>query len=238
MIIKVCGMRELENIRAVSRLDIDWMGFVFLKDSPRYVQQISSRAGTLPDYPSLQGKLIHEWPVRQHKVLRVGVFKDDMPQNIVTRVVNYLLDIVQLDGDESPVMMDNLRRTLDPDIHPNIKLMKTIRIGCTDDLKCCANYVGHADYFLFEPKQDVVGEEGFDWNWLTTYDVEIPFIIGGNIGMKDVERVRMFKHPMFHGINLDSCFEIGYAMKDTMLLKTFIEHVRKEGNQSSEATSK
>ena len=29
MIIKVCGMRDPENIRAVSALDIDLLGFVF-----------------------------------------------------------------------------------------------------------------------------------------------------------------------------------------------------------------
>ena len=35
MIIKVCGMREPENIRAVAQLDIDWMGFIFYPKSPR-----------------------------------------------------------------------------------------------------------------------------------------------------------------------------------------------------------
>ena len=60
MIIKVCGMRDPENIRAVSALDIDWMGFVFWRDSPRYLQQISSRTGTLPDYSSLRDDAMRE----------------------------------------------------------------------------------------------------------------------------------------------------------------------------------
>ena len=47
-------------------------------------------------------------------VPRVGVFVDDMPQNIVTRVYNYGLDYVQLHGDESRITCDNLRRTIDP----------------------------------------------------------------------------------------------------------------------------
>ena len=37
MIIKVCGMREPENIRAVAQLDIDWMGFIFYPKSPRAI---------------------------------------------------------------------------------------------------------------------------------------------------------------------------------------------------------
>ena len=56
--------------------------------------------------------------------LRVGIFADDMPQNIVTRVYNYGLDVVLLLGDESAVMIDNLRRTLDPDIRPGIRIVK------------------------------------------------------------------------------------------------------------------
>ena len=37
MIIKVCGMRDAENIRAVEALGIDVMGFIFWKPSSRYV---------------------------------------------------------------------------------------------------------------------------------------------------------------------------------------------------------
>ena len=50
MIIKVCGMRDADNIREVSELDIDMMGFIFWKDSPRFVRMISSHAGIIPDY--------------------------------------------------------------------------------------------------------------------------------------------------------------------------------------------
>lgn len=140
-------MRDADNIREVKALDIDWMGFIFWQDSPRYVQQISSRAGIIPDYSSLQE--LETLPKR------VGVFVDDMPQNIVTRVVNYELDIVQLHGSESPVMIDNLRRTLDPDIHPGIQIMKALSIASEEDLKRYQDYVGHVDYFVRH--QDSVG---------------------------------------------------------------------------------
>ena len=39
LVIKVCGMRDEENIRAVEQLDVDWMGFVFYPESPRYMAQ-------------------------------------------------------------------------------------------------------------------------------------------------------------------------------------------------------
>lgn len=222
-------MRDPENIRAVSALDIDWMGFVFWRDSPRYLQQISSRTGTLPDYSSLRDDAMRKKADGKKDILRVGVFVDDMPQNIVTRVVNYRLDIVQLHGDESPVMMENLRRTIDPDIHQGIKLMKTIYVGCADDLKCCADYAGVADYFLFDPKKpaDADTKSLIDWDVLAAYDGQVPFILGGDIGPDDVERLRHFSHPSFCGISVDAQFETAYAMKDTVALKAFVECLRK-----------
>jgi phosphoribosylanthranilate isomerase len=37
ILIKVCGMRDVENIRQVSALGPDYMGFIFYPQSPRYV---------------------------------------------------------------------------------------------------------------------------------------------------------------------------------------------------------
>ena len=78
-------MRDADNINDVSALDINWMGFIFYPKSPRYVRQISSNAGIIPDYSSLKEKATADDAGR---IRRVGVFVDDMPQNIVTRVFN------------------------------------------------------------------------------------------------------------------------------------------------------
>ena len=122
MIIKVCGMREPENIRAVAAFGIDLMGFIFYPSSSRFVQMISSRAGIIPDYSEERLTKAKHVGKRQENDAsgaaveqyvgpkRVGVFVDDMPQNIVTRVYNYSLDYVQLHGNESVEMIDNLRR--------------------------------------------------------------------------------------------------------------------------------
>ena len=40
MIIKVCGMRDGDNIREVEQLSIDWMGFIFYPKSSRYVSEV------------------------------------------------------------------------------------------------------------------------------------------------------------------------------------------------------
>lgn len=89
----------------------------FRKDSENYVSMISSRAGIIPDKADDTQTVDDSLPL-------AGIFADDMPQNIVTRVYNYDLKCVILRGSESETMMDNLRRTLVPDIVSDIMIVK------------------------------------------------------------------------------------------------------------------
>ena len=232
MFIKVCGMREPENIRAVSALGIDMIGFVFWANSPRYVRMISSQAGIIPDYSverlnKGRGKV----ETSTDKVVlpkRVGVFVDDMPQSIVTRVFNYDLDYVQLHGEESRVMIENLRRTLEPDIKQGVKIIKALSIGSPEDVSRYKEYEGVVDLFLFDTKCKTVGGSGeqFDWDVLGQYDGQTPFILSGGIGPDDVERVKSFAHPQFVGIDLNSRFETEPGLKDIEALRQFIQAIR------------
>ena len=232
MIIKVCGMREADNIREVQGLGVDWIGMIFHPESPRYVSQIRSRAGIIPDYSrfELQRKCgaDEEEKGLVHSVKRVGVFVDDMPQNIVTRVVNYKLDIVQLHGSESVVMIDNLRRTIDPDIHPGILLMKALPVSTAEDIKKYKEYIGHVDYFLFDANSSLPGGSGkqFDWRVVDEYDGDVPFILSGGIGPEDAERVLAINHPKMAGVDLNSKFETEPAVKDVEMLRNFINKIR------------
>ena len=81
-LIKVCGMREADNIREVERLGIDLMGFIFWPRSCRYV---SVRPSYLPE-----------------KCQRVGVFVDEDTEQVKRIAEEYHLDIIQLHGHESP----------------------------------------------------------------------------------------------------------------------------------------
>ena len=225
-------MREPENIRAVSALGIDMIGFVFWPDSPRFVRMISSQAGIIPDYSverlnKGRGKV--EAPADEVVLpKRVGVFVDDMPQSIVTRVFNYDLDYVQLHGEESRVMIENLRRTLEPDIKSGVKIIKALSIGSPEDVSRYKEYEGVVDLFIFDTKCKMVGGSGeqFDWDVLKLYDGQTPFLLSGGIGPDDVERVKSFSHPQFAGVDLNSRFEIEPGLKDVEALRQFIQAIR------------
>ena len=231
MIIKVCGMRDADNIREVSELDIDMMGFIFWKDSPRFVRMISSHAGIIPDYSEERlnknsGKVVDD----QHRIKRVGVFVDDMPQTIVTRIYNYELDYVQLHGEESCIMIDNLRRTLEPDIRTGVKIIKTISVSSAEDIEKTKEYEGCVDLFLFDTKCPTMGGSGdkFDWSVLSAYKGNVPFLLSGGIGMNDVDKIKSFQHPQFAGVDVNSCFETEPGVKDVEKLRLFIEKLRHE----------
>lgn len=212
-------MRDADNIRDISALGVDMIGLIFYPPSPRYVQQFSSGAGIIPDYAPDMGKT----------PLRVGVFVDDMPQNIVTRVYNYKLDYIQLHGNEPRETLENLRATIAPDIKPKIKIIKAISVSSAEDIKKYKEYVGAADLFLFDTKCKTVGGSGelFDWQVLQAYDGDVPFLLSGGIGPDDAERIQNFHHPKCIGIDLNSKFEIEPALKDVEKLKQFLVKVKK-----------
>ena len=283
-LIKVCGMRDAQNIREVAALGVNLIGLIFYPKSPRYIESISSDAGIIPDYSSLnrltpkplskgegsdmldkqlkaeetegeaRNKQIESEQLKStqskapfNKVTTplsfgegqggeaaipkfVGVFVNDMPQNIITAVYNYHLSYVQLHGDESPVMIDNLRRTLVPDIVPQIKIIKAISVSSAEDLKCCEQYEGHVDLFLFDTKCKGYGGSGqkYDWSVLEAYTGQTPFLLSGGIGPDDADRLRAFHHPQCIGIDLNSKFETAPGMKDINLLQNFLHQLNKQ----------
>ena len=214
-------MRDAHNIHEVSQLGIDWIGLDFLPKSERYVSQIASCAGIIPDYSSLSDLSSDKLSQQKEGPVLCGVFADDMPQNIVTRVVNFDLDVVQLNGDESSVMIDNLRRTLDPDIHAGIKIMKRLVITKREDIENYKEYAEGVDYFLFDVQDNLK-----DWGILEAYDGKVPFLVSGNIGAEDIDKIKSFSHPQFYGISVNEKFETAPAVKDVALLKDFLEKVK------------
>lgn len=202
MIVKVCGMREADNIRAIDELPtVNWMGFIFYPRSPRHVT----------DTPSY---------LPQHSK-RVGVFVNAEHFYIDMQIKTFGLNMVQLHGQETPSDIKRLKGILPP----HIGIIKTIAISIQTDLAQAEAYEGLADYLLFETKCNGYGGSGkqFDWSVLQSYHGSTPFLLTGGIGPDDAEKVRDFRHPMFAGIDLNSRFETEPAMKDAESIKTFTE---------------
>ena len=199
MIVKVCGMRDAQNIRDVEKLGVDWIGMIFWPQSKRFVAEVPSY---LPKHQK-----------------RVGVFVDAPLEDIRQHISDYQLNIIQLHGQESPDYVKALKP---------YTTIKAFNIAKADDLVQTEQYEGIADYFLFDTKGLMVGGNGqkFDWSVLTAYHGKTPFLLSGGIGLDDAESVNSFHHPSCIGIDLNSRFEVSPAFKDIDKLKTFLGKIK------------
>ena len=66
----------------------------------------------------------------------------------------------------------------------------------------------------------------FNWDILSGYRGEMPFLLSGGIGPDDAERLRQWHHPKCLGIDINSRFETAPGIKDINKIKSFINTIR------------
>ncbi|MCD7978801.1 MAG: phosphoribosylanthranilate isomerase [Tannerellaceae bacterium] len=208
MIIKVCGMRDPENIRALSKLDIQWMGMIFYPPSPRYL--LKEKPDNFP------------FSILHSPLKKVGVFVNATQEEMMEAASRFRLDYLQLHGNESPDSCYALQKR-------GYSIIKVFSVASAADIEKTKEYEGRADYFLFDTKCSEYGGSGkqFDWSVLNTYQGNTPFLLSGGIHPGSAEAIRNFQHPKLAGIDLNSGFEIAPAMKDISLLSSFIQEIKK-----------
>jgi phosphoribosylanthranilate isomerase len=208
--IKICGLRESGNIMETAKLEPDFMGFIFYKQSARY-------AGEILD-PEITAKL----PL---KIKKTGVFvNEDMPE--INRIIRkYTLDAVQLHGDETPELCKHLTQE-------GIVVIKAFRTNESTDFKSYSDFIPYTEYFLFDNFTQGYGGSGkkFEWKILDSYDLGHPFFLSGGITASDVSKILDIKNPSFCGIDLNSRFEVKPGQKDGKILKAFISEIHSKIN--------
>jgi phosphoribosylanthranilate isomerase len=198
-------MRDGDNIRALEKLDIDWMGFIFYPESPRYVSDDNDRIAA----------------IQSCSKVKVGVFVNEQIEVILQKMATYRLDFVQLHGDEPPEFCRRLKER-------GYKIIKVFSTASEKDLVQTAAYEPFVDYFLFDTKDNKRGGTGirFDWSVLKAYRGNTPFLLSGGIDIKHIEELNAFNHPMMAGIDLNSRFELSPAVKDIALIDSFVRRFK------------
>jgi phosphoribosylanthranilate isomerase len=237
MKIKICGMRDAQNIRDLMQLPIDYMGFIFYEKSPRFVAAI-------PDLAAIDG-VISNHPAHSSRVRKVGVFVNADMGFVLSKIKKYDLNAVQLHGKETPQYLGELKiknlelRANDVEkaskdssliIHRSsldVEIWKAFSVDEYFDFNDTKSYEQLADKFLFDTKTPQHGGSGqkFNWDLLKKYKGNTPFFLSGGISEADTEGVKNFQHPQFFGLDLNSKFEISPALKDVPMLNKFIDSV-------------
>jgi phosphoribosylanthranilate isomerase len=204
--IKVCGMRDAENIVEVGSLGPDYMGFIFYRDSPRYVGvdfQIP------PDLPA--------------SAKRVGVFVNESVEEVIKHVKKYRLDFVQLHGDESVEICQKLNDA-------GTSIIKVFRVDDEFDFTATSEFSEAVDYFLFDTKGKNYGGNAkkFNWHVLNKYTNQIPFFLSGGIDAESVSDILALKDLNLHAIDVNSGVESAPGLKDVKKVSAIINSLRYE----------
>lgn len=192
MKLKVCGMKDPENIKQLIDLRPDFMGFIFYGKSPRFVSE--------PDED-----FFSRIPI---SIKKVGVFVNEDIETIVKLHKKLGLDYVQLHGDENLTFSKKLKEK-------GIGIIKVFHV--LDSLPySLSSYSEFSDYFLFDTATPEYGGSGrhFDWSILKTYNLETPFLLSGGIDSNDLDQVRSLQLEKLVGIDVNSRFEVAPGLKN------------------------
>ena len=203
--IKVCGLREVQNIINISALSPDMIGFIFYEKSPRYVGNF------------IDQKLLKNIP---RQIKKVGVFVNSELKDINNICDKYNLDIVQLHGDETPETCAKLNH--------KIEIIKAFRVDENFDFNVCEGFKPYCSLFLFDTKGEKYGGNSmrFDWEILQRYNGQTAFILSGGLAPENIDDIKKINHNKFEAIDINSRFETKPGHKDVNLVKTFLTKVR------------
>ena len=213
--VKICGIKKEEDAKWAVSLGADMLGFIFYKESPRYVSTQLAR------------KIIKGLPPF---VLPVGVFVNEQ-QDLIKKIVSSCgLKMVQLHGNETPEFCLNLRTMLSN--FPEVKIIKAFRVQNESilQLQSFREPTPATDFFLLDTyKEGTPGGTGetFDWEIALKAKEYGPIFLSGGLNpdnvIKAIEMVRPYAVDVATGIESDG---MAPGRKDYEKMKKFISRAK------------
>lgn len=216
MKIKVCGLREPENILAIAQLPIDFIGFILYPGSPRFVGKKGLPQWLEKNEEELEG------------IARVGVFVNAEVDQILNAVHDFRLDYVQLHGDESPEYCRELQTYWTISSMRSAQIIKAFRVDENFNFSNTQAYERLCAYFLFDTKAQAYGGTGkrFDWSILEKYMGMTPYLLSGGIDETMAAEIRQLNFKQMEGVDINSRFETEPGKKDVDKIDQFVRALK------------
>jgi len=191
-------MRDLKNIEAVAACEPDYMGFIWVSKSPRYV----GADFVIPNLPA--------------KTKAVGVFVNESTANILALSKKAGFQVVQLHGDEGQEVIDELQAA-------GLLVIKAVSVGTEQDVKGLDLL---PDYYLFDTKKgSQVGGTGerFDWSILKAYKLNIPYFLAGGLEEANIKEAKQLLG--LYALDFNSKLELSPGLKDLVKVKDIMQNI-------------
>lgn len=201
--IKICGLTRVEDALLSAQLGADFLGFIFVPDSPRFIE------------PEAAAEIIRAVAASEASPKAVGVFRDASNEYIREVAAVAGLDLVQLHGTETEEDISTL----------DLPAVKSFRVG---DTLPDTTSVPSAEWLLFDTYDERrSGGTGrcFDWSLLAMYPRSKPFFLAGGLTPDNVGAAVSLARP--DAIDLASGVEAEPGIKDHDKLRSLFERVRR-----------
>jgi len=200
--VKVCGITNQEDASVAADAGADAIGLVFA-DSPRRVsvQRAREISATLPE-----------------GILKVGVFVDEAPDEVLRIAREVGLDYAQLHGDEGPEQVAEIR-------DGGLGVIKALRVRNAEALAAVERY--EADLVLLDAwSAKALGGTGtpFDWELAKSLKGRDNILVSGGLTPENVREAIGFFEP--YGVDASSSLEESPGKKNGEQVRRFVGAAR------------
>ena len=206
--IKICGITNLDCMKAAIDSKVDYIGLVFFNKSPRNVS-----------FDKI--KYLLEIRNNHSKIVALTVNPDDILLSQIMDIVEP--DFIQLHGQETPERCKEIRNKFDSSIIKGIGITNKEQLAVSK-----AEFELASDMLLLDsPSSDLPGGNGnsFNWNILKDYNFKKKWMLAGGINISNVKIAIKTADPPI--IDVSSGVEIQKGIKCPELIKNFVTECRK-----------
>lgn len=218
-LVKICGVRTAGQALAAARAGADFVGFVFVAKSPRWVA------------PDDANDIVTEIKQRSYDEgfalpKLCGLFVD-AGEKLLGEAAPFLTHF-QFHGHEDAGRINEIRSEF------GLEIIKAVGVAESADFDGVDALAAAADLLIFDSKPpkgaSLPGGNGapFDWSVLKTYRGETPFLVAGGLDPGNVGKaIKAAKgHTAFAGVDVSSGVEVKPGEKDGALIEAFIKKAK------------
>jgi phosphoribosylanthranilate isomerase len=195
---KVCGITNPGDARVAVDAGADAIGLIFA-ESPRKVSREEARKVSI---------------ALPENILKVGVFVDVEPGEVLQIAREVGLDLAQLHGDETPEMVAAIRNA-------GLPVMKALRVRNTEALGALERY--EVDLFMLDAwsarARGGTGET-FDWGLAKSVKGRGNIVVSGGLTPENVREAVEFFEP--YGVDASSSLEERPGKKSGERVRRFV----------------